>query len=542
MIVDQVAFPKLDEEQIGCVEKIGERQTFETEQNLIEFGDDHYPFFVVLSGEVAIRESSNDEPREIAVHTAGSFIGDIDVLTGRPALFDAVAKTNCEVIKVTYCRMRKVLSEVSGLSDLLLEAFQKRRELLEKSGFSGVRIIGNSRSRETLGIREFFYKNHVHHTFYDIEDDEGKRLLQKFEMTPEDTPVVACNHYVNSKPPLSKVASCLGIAREVEDKLYDLIVVGAGPAGLAATVYAASEGLKTVMLDKVGPGGQAGSSSKIENFIGFPSGISGAQLANRAYLQALKFGAQFTAPVGVKSLRLIGDQEHQLELCTGQTARAKAVLIATGVSYRQLGLSGCQEFEGAGVYYSATSVESRVCQSSRAVVVGGGNSAGQAAMYLAESAQEVLILIRGNDLRKSMSSYLCSRIEKNPKIRVLKHTELRGVEGDDFMRTILVQSNQTEEIQQLECAGLFIFIGAKPHTEWLPDSIRLDRNGFVLTGSNLQDDDLWTLERPPCDLETTMPGVMAAGDVRSGTTKRCGFAVGDGSLAVACVHRYLSGL
>lgn len=540
--MDSVAFPTLSDSQIACIGKIGERIQAPTGTKLIEFGDEKYPFYVVVKGEVSIVESSNDFPREIVVHRAGSFTGDIDVLTGRPALIDAIAKTDCEVIKITHCRMRKVLSEVSGLSDLLLEAFQKRRELLEKSGFSGIRIIGRARSKSTLGIREFFYKNHVHHTFYDADDSDGMQLLEKFGKTNEDLPVVACNHYVNSNPELSEIASCLGITREVDDKLYDLIVVGAGPAGLAATVYAASEGLQTVMIDKVGPGGQAGSSSKIENFIGFPSGISGVQLANRAYLQALKFGAQFTAPVSVESLSLVGDREHHIELCTGQIVRTRSILISTGVSYRQLEIPGCEQFEGAGVYYAATSVEARVCQKSRAVVIGGGNSAGQAAMYLAESADEVLIVIRGDDLTKSMSSYLCSRIAKNSKIRVVTYTELDGVEGDDCVKCIRLRNNRTGEVQTIDCAALFIFIGARPHTEWLPESIRLDHNGFVLTGSNLQHDNLWTLERPPCDLETTMPGVMAAGDVRSGTTKRCGFAVGDGSLAVACIHRYLSGI
>jgi thioredoxin reductase (NADPH) len=357
--------------------------------------------------------------------------------------------------------------------------------------------------------------------------------------TREETPVIACHKAVVRRPSLSKVAECLGISRQIDHALYDLVIVGAGPAGLAAAVYGASEGLSTLVIDRVGPGGQAGSSSKIENFIGFPAGVSGSDLANRGYLQALKFGAQFTAPVVVKSLECTRDGEHRLQLCTGQTARARCVLIATGVSYRQLELDGSQRLEGAGVYYAATSVEARVCRGSTAIVVGGGNSAGQAAMYLAQHASRVKMLIRGDELAKGMSAYLSNRIRRHDRIDVLSNTEVDRVEGDESIRCVTIRNNRTGQTQTLDCSGLFIFIGATPHTDWLPDIVRLDDKGFVLTGSMLQADELWPLERAPCDLETTCPGVLAAGDVRSGTTKRCGFAVGDGSLAITCAHRYL---
>jgi thioredoxin reductase (NADPH) len=294
------------------------------------------------------------------------------------------------------------------------------------------------------------------------------------------------------------------------------------------------------VLDSVGPGGQAGSSSKIENFIGFPSGISGTDLANLGYLQALKFGAQFTAPTRVLALESRTSHDHALQLCTGQTARARAVLVATGVSYRQLAMEGCRELEGAGVYYAATSVESRVCRNSTAVVVGGGNSAGQAAMYLAENAKEVKLLIRGDDLTKSMSAYLCRRISYTSNITVLKNSEVDCALGDGSLQAIRIRDNRSGEVNTLDCAGLFIFIGARPHTDWLPADVALDGKGYVLTGSMLKDHAQWKLDREPCDLETTQPGVLAAGDVRSGTTKRCGFAVGDGSLAIACVHRHLA--
>jgi thioredoxin reductase (NADPH) len=298
------------------------------------------------------------------------------------------------------------------------------------------------------------------------------------------------------------------------------------------------------VIDRIGPGGQAGSSSKIENLIGFPSGVSGAELANRGYLQALKFDADFTAPVSVRALRKNEQGEFALDLCTGQTARARCVLVASGVSYRQLDLEGCRRFEGAGVYYAATTVEARACRKSTVVVVGGGNSAGQAAMFLTlpDNACQVKLVIRGDELGKSMSAYLCTRIEHNDRIEVLKNSEIEAVEGDDALREIRIRDNRSGEISTLGCAAVFIFIGARPHTDWLPEAVRLDGQGYVMTGAALANDPLWKPSRQPCDLETTWPGVLAAGDVRAGTTKRCGFAVGDGAAAIGCAHRYLDDL
>jgi thioredoxin reductase (NADPH) len=321
--------------------------------------------------------------------------------------------------------------------------------------------------------------------------------------------------------------------------LYYLLIVGAGPSGLAAAVYSASEGLSTLVVDSIGPGGQAGSSSKIENFIGFPAGLSGSDLANRGYLQALKFGAHFSAPTSVRGIDRHNDGVLHAPLCNGQTALARCILVASGVSYRTLDLDGLQDFEGAGVYYAATTVEARVCQNSTAIVVGGGNSAGQAAMFLAQNAKRVLLVIRGDDLGKSMSSYLCTRILNHPHIEVVKNTEVVGLEGGSSLHGVRLRNRLTGETSPVECGVVFVFIGAQPNTDWLPETIRRDGKGFVLTGSAIKNDPLWNTDRDPCDLETTMPGVMAAGDVRAGTTKRCGFAVGDGSMAITCVLRYL---
>ncbi len=536
------AFPKLNQQQMDSVGSIGDLVRFDRDEELITQGQRDYPFYVIKSGEVRVVEKCGTHEKPIATHSVSSFTGDVDMLTGRAAVISVIANGEVEAYKLCAWRLRQLLGKCPQVSEMLLDAFQLRRKLLEESDFVGVRLIGDTGSRETSRMREFFYKNHVPHTFYEASSPDSQALLECIDAKDLETPIVHCNGHTVGNPSLPKLAECIGISRNVDQELFDLVIVGAGPAGLAASVYAASEGIRTLVIDAVGPGGQAGSSSRIENFMGFPSGLSGNDLANRGYLQALKFGAQFIAPITVQAIESNTAGEHELKLCTGQTARAKCVLIASGVTYRQLNLTGCREFEGAGVFYSATSVEARLCQEATAVVVGGGNSAGQAAMFLANSAKCVKLLIRGDDLSKSMSSYLCERVLAHSKIEVMPYSEVAAIEGDTSVSNIQIRNNQSNEITSIGCAGLFIFIGARPHSDWLPDEIKLDEKGFVVTGAAIAESDNWPLERNPCELETSIPGIMAAGDVRAGTTKRCGFAVGDGSLAVACIHRHLSGL
>lgn len=545
--IEDRAFPTFSDAQLDDIATIGQEVAFGDGEVLIENGTKDYPFFIIRSGQVRIVECDIDGEREVARHGAGNFTGDVDMLTGRPSMFKAVAEGPVSALQLCAGRLRRVLGECPAVSEMLMEAFQTRRQMLAGLPFVGVRVVGTANTAQTSRLREFFYKNHVPHTFYEASDDSGKEQLQKLDAVDMELPVVCCNGHTVGNPSLPKLAECLGIHRDVDQQLFDLVVIGCGPAGLAAAVYAASEGLKTLVIDSVGPGGQAGSSSKIENFMGFPSGLSGSELAGRGYLQALKFGAQFIAPITVHSIDPQSSGEHHLHLCTGQTAKARCVLVASGVTYRQLDLPGCQTFESAGVYYAATSVEARVCDQSTAVIVGGGNSAGQAAMFLAEHAKEVKVLIRGDDLTKSMSSYLSDRVIQHPKIEVMNHSEVTRIDGNTSVEQVEVTNNQTGEIQTMDCAGLFLFIGAKPHTAWLPKDVLLDEKKFVMTGSMFHNScdssaSKWPLDRAPCDLETTVPGILAAGDVRSGTTKRCGFAVGDGSLAVSCVHRYLDQL
>ncbi len=541
----QTAFPVLNPTQMQAVSELGELLRFSPNEVLIKQGSKDYPFYVIKSGVVRIVELTGEVENPITTHQAGSFTGDVDMLTGRSAVISAFANDTVEAYKLCAARLRQLLNECPNFSDLLLEAFQARRELLANTAFLGVRLIGKPNTPETMRMQEFLYKNHVPHTFFDVTTSQGIEQLRTLDAVDKPLPIVHCNGRTESEPSLQKIADCIGIRREVDKQVFDLVIVGAGPAGLAAAVYASSEGIKTLVIDGVGPGGQAGSSSKIENFIGFPSGISGVQLANRAYLQALKFGTQFNAPVMVESIEQDADGLHVLTLCSGQHAQARCILVATGVTYRQLDLPGCQQFEGAGVYYAATSVESRVCDKSVAVVVGGGNSAGQAAMFLAQNAACVKMVIRGSDLSKGMSSYLSHRVMNHPKIELIANSEVTAINGNSCVEEIVIRNSQTGEVQSTKCSALFIFIGASPNSKWLPPAVKRDAKGFVLTGPILQmsnngTDELWPLERPPCDLETSVPGILAAGDVRAGTTKRCGFAVGDGSLAVTCVHRYLN--
>jgi thioredoxin reductase (NADPH) len=355
----------------------------------------------------------------------------------------------------------------------------------------------------------------------------------------EQTPVIACSQHVVPRPSLTEFAECLGISREIPDELFDLTIVGAGPAGLAAAVYGGSEGLKTLLVDRVGPGGQTGQSSRIENYLGFPAGLPGAELGNRGYLQALKFGVEFRAPISVLGIERRASGQHAVALCSGQTVRSRAVLIATGASYRSLPVEGSSRFEGAGIYYAATSVEARACRGRTAIVVGGGNSAGQAAMFLAQVAANVKIVLRGADLTTRMSHYLCNRIEQTGNIEVLRESVVESLHGESRLSQVVVLGTRSGERRRLDCAGLFSFIGAKPHTEWLDDGFAKDDHGFLHTGASLAADPRWSAERQPCELETSQPGIFAAGDVRSGTTKRCAAAAGDGALGVTCVHWYL---
>lgn len=541
--LEAVAFPKLTDEQI---EQLGRYpgvtpKKFRAGEALFRVGDRDFRFFVIKSGEVEILDESGDKPRTVTVHHPGSFTGEVNHLTGNPAVVTGIAKTDCEVYEVSDKALREILNQDPRLSDIILQAFIARRQLLRESAdFTGLRVIGSRYSKDTFRIRDFLTKNRVLFTWLDLEGDPAvSQLLEQFGVTEADTPIVACARMLLLRNPSNReLAEEIGIRRPVEQTVYDLAIVGSGPAGLAAAVYGASEGLNTVVLESTAPGGQAGSSMRIENYLGFPTGITGSELADRAVLQADKFGARVSIPTLV--IKLSFDQAYSvLGLEGGETVVTKCLLIATGAEYRRLDVEGCSRFEGNGVYYAATPNEAQMCRNSDVVLVGGGNSAGQAAVYLSQNARKVYLLIRGDDLCKSMSAYLAHRIMNTPNIELLRNTTVVGMSGDGFLSSVEILNSKTGEKRTLETAALFSFIGATPRTDWLPPEIEKDEKSFVRTGITLTKSPYWKLKRQPFLLETSRPGVFAAGDVRSGSVKRVASAVGEGSMSVQFVHEFL---
>jgi len=538
-----LAFPKLSDSDVESLAALATTCTFKDGELVYQAGQRGLPFYVVESGEIAIVDESTDVSKTVVVHGPREFTGDVSLLTDRPAAISAYAKGETRAYCVSQAELRRVIQEIPDLSDKLLEAFQTRRIMLERSGFVGVRVFGLLGDPGLTEIREFFDKNKVPHTWVDADEPDGQAAMRSMGVVPDQLPFVSCNRGTRaSRPTVTRLAECLGLKRPIRTEPFDLVIVGAGPAGLAAAVYGASEGLATIVLDRFGPGGQAGTSSRIENYMGFPAGLTGADLANRGYLQALKFGAELVAPVEVLSMTS-EDKMHRLYLDDGQVVSGRTVLIATGASYERLPVVGCERWDGAGIFYSCTSVHARSCKNGRAAVVGGGNSAGQAAMFLADHTAGAALLLRGGDLRKSMSDYLARRIERHDKIEVICHVEVDSVEGGRALTGLRLRDVREGGTRGLACSAVFVFIGAQPRTGWLPPSIAVDDKGFIVTGADAAKSDRWPLtDREPCTVESTCPGVFAAGDVRSNTTKRVAFAVGDGALAVTCAHRVLAEL
>jgi thioredoxin reductase (NADPH) len=538
-----IAFPVLDSDQIAQIAKCTTvaPKHYRAGETLVAVGDRTFKFFIVKSGEVDIVDYSGDTPKTIATQGEGEFTGDISHLTGMPAVFTAKARGDCEVFEISGEALRHVLNQCPGVSDIILQAFVARRQLLRESpNFIGLRVIGSRYSPDTFRVRDFLAKNRVLFTWTDLETDpQVDRLLKDFGVTEADTPVVACAHMLLLRNPSNqKLADEVGIHQPLEHTVFDLLVVGAGPAGLAAAVYGASEGLTTAVLDSTAPGGQAGSSMRIENYLGFPTGLTGAELTDRATLQANKFGAHLSIPTAATRLSF---ENGYVTLDAGgaEPVSAKCLLIATGAQYRRLEVEGVERFEGRGVYYAATPAEALFCHGCTAIVVGGGNSAGQAAVFLAGHASRVLLLIRGDDLNKNMSSYLVNRIEHTANIEVLGSTTIRQMVGNGHLKAIEIVSGASEQQRTVETPAVFSFIGATPRTDWLPAEVERDAKGFVRTGSAVAESPQWAAARAPFLLETSRRGVFAAGDVRSGSVKRVASAVGEGAMAVQFVHEYL---
>jgi thioredoxin reductase (NADPH) len=541
--LQSVAFPTLDEAQIAdlgrCSAAVPKR--YKNGETLFAVGGRNIKFFIVKSGEVEIVDHSGDEQKTIVVHHKGQFTGEVSQLLGLPAMVSAIARGDCEVYEISGEALRRVLNQCPSLSDIILQAFIARRQLLRESPeFIGLRVIGSRYSQDTFRIRDFLSKNRALFTWVDLETDpQVDGLLKQFGVTEADTPIVACSHMLLLRNPSNEqLADAIGIHQPLEHDVYDLLVVGAGPAGLAAAVYGASEGLLTGVFESTAPGGQAGASMRIENYLGFPTGLTGTELAGRAILQANKFGAKLSVPTPATQLEF--QNGYSVVSANGsETVGAKCLLIATGAEYRRLDVKGCERFEGTGVYYAATPAEAKLCQGSTVLVVGGGNSAGQAAVFLAGHASRVLLLIRGDDLNKNMSSYLVRRIEQTPNIELLRNTTVHRMDGEGHLSAVEIVNSQTGERRTMETAAVFSFIGASPRTDWLPAEVERDAKGFVRTGAEMSKSRHWTVARTPFLLETSRPGVFAAGDVRSGSVKRVASAVGEGAMAVQFVHEYL---
>jgi thioredoxin reductase (NADPH) len=538
-----VAFPKLDAAHmtgLGHCVRVSLRN-FRAGEVLFEAGDTSGRIFVVRSGEVEIVDDSGDRPKTITVHRPGEFTGEAAQLTGSAALVTAVARTDVEAYEIPHGGLREILNNHPDLGDVIMQAFIARRQLLTEPGnFTGLRVIGSRYSQDTFRVRDFLARNHVPFTWLDLEAaPDVARLLKQFGLTEADTPVVARGHRLVLRNPSDReLAEALGVRRPLAQAVYDLVIVGAGPAGLAAAVYGASEGLSTLVLERSGPGGQAGRSMRIENYLGFPTGITGGELAERARLQASKFGACMPVPAPVTGLRF-DNAYAEVRIDGGEKVTAKCLLIATGADYRRLPVEGCESLEGRGVYYAATVNEAPVCRGAEVVVVGGGNSAGQAAVFLAGQARKVDLVVRGDNLYKHMSSYLARRIEQTPGVEVLLNTEIRRMIGDGHLGEVELANTKTGEVRRVETPAVFSFIGAVPRTDWLPPEIERDGKGFVQTGAGREQSPHWTARRQPYLLETSHPGVFAAGDVRSGSVKRVASAVGEGAMAVQFVHAYM---
>ena len=535
------AFPRLDEEQRERFRRLGVVRAVNPGDVLFAAGESGPSFFVIESGSVTIVQGYGDEDRVIAVHGAHRFLGELSLLIGQRLYLTGVVREAGEVIEVPLRRVWELVAEDKAMSDMILGAFMARRAILVDLG-AGIRLIGSRFSPDTRRLREFLARNRMPYAWIDLEtDDAAEGLLRRLGIPAGQTPVViAGGGEVLRNPSAAELGAALGLgSRTAPPELCDVVVVGAGPAGLSAALYAASEGLSIQGVEAVATGGQAGTSSRIENYLGFPAGISGNELTQRAFVQAGKFGARLTTPANAVSLRS-EPGHHAIELSNGTTVTGRTVVIATGAQYRRLDVARLADFEGGGVYYAATQAEAQLCRGGPVVIVGGGNSAGQAAMFLSE-ASPCRLLIRGGDLGKSMSRYLVDQVERNPSIEVCPHTEVVELHGGHELDGVTAADNRTGERSRVDSKALFIFIGASPHTEWLGGQLAADKDGFLLTGHELEDDDLAEFDdQRPLFLETSRPGIFAVGDVRAGSIKRVASAVGEGSMAVRLIHERLA--
>jgi thioredoxin reductase (NADPH) len=534
-------FPQLDAAQIDRLRSFGRERRAKPGEILFDQGDSTHGVFVVLTGSIELLGVSNGDDSVLRILGAGTFTGEVNQLSGRRSLVRCRAREECTVLELGRTCLRKLMQTDVTLGELFLRVFVMRRSFLIANSVGDALLIGSSHSSDTLRLRAFLSRNGHPHTYIDVEHDpDVQAVLDQFEIRVSEIPVLICRgDLVLRNPTIAEAAACFGLNAGIDvGGVYDLIVVGAGPAGLAAAVYGASEGLNVLVVEGNAPGGQAGTSSKIENYLGFPMGVSGQDLTGRAFVQAEKFGAHILVARAARGM-ICGGSTYQIELDDGGSVQGRTVIVAAGAQYRKLALPNLARFEGVGVYYGATQVEAQLCNREEVAIVGAGNSAGQAAIFLAGSGSRVWLLTRGPGLAESMSRYLIARIEACREITLKPWTEIETLEGDSSLERISWRNKQTGEGEAHEIRHVFSMTGACPNTSWLGACLALDEKQFVKTGTDLGAS--WTLRRSPYMLETSRPGVFAVGDIRAGSVKRVASAVGEGSMAVQFVHKVLAG-
>jgi len=547
---ESIAFPKLSDHQLSLLEPLGVRRVVNQGEVLFNAGVRDFPLIVVLSGELDVYETREEDEQILGVPGPRDFVGEVSMLNGTSSIAAVRGKAEqSEVLEIPAEKLRKALADLPGVGEPIVQAFiMRRRRLRRDREFAGLRILSRPGCQGAHRIDDFLDKNHIPHRWIDSTTEECRGLCDKLGLTSDDLPALIANDgSIARDPSIFEVARIAGLLRplagEGETEICcDLAIIGAGPAGLAAAVNAASEGLSTIVLESFAPGGQAGSSSLIENFFGFPTGISGGDLTYRAQLQAFRFGARFKTPSRVLSMSFPeGDHraEIHIEGCHA-VLRSKCVIISSGAQYNRINAEGLPAYEGLGVFYAATVMEAQLCRDGIVFVAGAGNSAGQAAMFLSEYAAKVFLVIRGGDLTKSMSSYLSTRVEVKDNIEILWYTEIRKISGTTRLEKVEIEETKTGERRTMDACAVFSMIGAKPCTSWLPPEILTDAKEFIKTGAAVADAPAWKgMGRSPYPFETSRPGIFAAGDVRSGSVKRCGAAVGEGSMAIENVHQVL---
>jgi thioredoxin reductase (NADPH) len=546
------AFPTLTPVHIARLQPIGKVRKVEPGEILFKPGDTAVPFFVLLSGSMEVVQPGleGDSERPVTIHNAGGFTGEISMISGQRCLVLGRVTAAGDFLEIPSEGLRTIVARDAELGEIFMRAFILRRVALVSKGLGNVILMGSRHCANTLRLREFLGRNAYPYTYIDLDVDKGSQaLLDRFEIKTDEVPVVICNGRTVLRNPTPQVlADCIGLNASIDQsQMRDLIIVGAGPSGLAAAVYAASEGLDALVVEIESPGGQAGSSSKIENYLGFPTGVSGQELSNRALAQAQKFGAKLMVAHGVVQLKC-GRRPYEVVLDNGTTLAARAIVISTGAQYNKPPISNLKNFEGQGIYYGATFIESQLCENEDVIVVGGGNSAGQAAVYLSQTAHKVYMLVRSGELSDTMSRYLIQRITDNPAIELHYKTEITGLEGGRQLERVTWNDRVTGETSTHDIRHVFIMAGASPRTEWLQGCVAMDDKGFILTGRDLDlpaaegavSSSVWPLTRAPQMLETSLPGVFAVGDVRAGNVKRVASAVGEGAISISLVHRALA--